>query len=109
MIDASECAFAHYMPMIVGPTANLGVELLDQSGGRHAPSVFDDLSDAIQEGFHIFLGGRNEQFPVRVPAHILSEKIKAFLHVCNDRLFRREFEPPLLQKLLNDRLDLSFQ
>ena len=109
VIDASKSAFAHYMPMIVGPTTDLGVELLDQSGGRHAPGVFDGLSDSIQEGFHIFLGGRDAQFPVGVPTHILSEKIKAFLHVCNDRLFRREFEPSLLQKLFNDGLDLSFQ
>src|SRR5215467_11806965 len=81
------------MPMIVGPATDLGIELINQSGGRHAPSIFDCLSDAIHEGFHIFLGGRDEQFPVAVSAHILSEKIKAFLHVCDDRLFRREFKP----------------
>jgi hypothetical protein len=51
VIDASERAFAHHVPMIVGPTANLGVELIDQVGGRHALCSFDGSSDAIQEGF----------------------------------------------------------
>src|SRR5215472_6413444 len=45
VIDASECAFAHHVPMIVRPTANLRVELIDQVGGRHAMCVFDDSSD----------------------------------------------------------------
>jgi hypothetical protein len=42
--------------MIVGPTANLWVELIDQVGGRHAMRSFDGSSDAIQEGFNILLG-----------------------------------------------------
>src|SRR6266478_4335729 len=35
VIDASERAFAHHVPMIVRPTANLWVELIDPIGGRH--------------------------------------------------------------------------
>src|SRR6266849_10168496 len=35
VIDASERAFAHPVPMIVRPTANRWVELIEQSGGRH--------------------------------------------------------------------------
>ncbi len=35
--------------MIVGPTANLGVELIDQIGGRYPMCFFDDSSDALQE------------------------------------------------------------
>jgi hypothetical protein len=61
--------------MIVGPTANLGVELIDQIGVRHTMCVFDDASDALQEGSNIFLGRLDEQFPVGIPAHILSEEI----------------------------------
>ena len=109
VIDASERAFAHHVPMIVRPTANLWVELIDQIGGRHAMCVFDDSSDALQEGSNILLGRRDEQFPVGIPAHILSEEIKAVLHVRNDRLCRREFKTSFLQELLDQGLDLSFQ
>jgi hypothetical protein len=109
VIDASERAFAHHVPMIVGPTANLRVELIDQVGGRHAMCSFDSSSDAIQEGFNILLGRLDEQFPVRISAHILSEEIKAVLHVRNDGLLRREFKTSFLQKMLDQGLDFSFQ
>jgi hypothetical protein len=94
--------------MIVRPTANLWVELIDQIGGRHAMCSFDDSSDAIQEGSNILLGRLDEQFSVRVSAHVLSEEIKAMLHVCNDCLRRREFKTSFLQELLDQGLDFSF-
>src|SRR5207245_2045991 len=109
VIDASERAFAHHVPMIVRPTANLWVELIDQIGGRHAMCVFDCSSDSIQEGSNILLGRLDEQFPVRISAHVLSEEIKAVLHVRNDGLRRREFKTPFLQELLDQGLDFSFQ
>jgi hypothetical protein len=46
--------------MIVRPTTNLRVELIDQVGGRHTTRVLDDLSDAIQEGSNILLGPARE-------------------------------------------------
>ena len=55
VIDASERAFAHHVPMIVRPTANLWVELIDQIGGRHAMCVFDDSSDAVLRKNSIWL------------------------------------------------------
>src|SRR5262245_11012466 len=76
-IDASERVFAHHVPMIVRPTTNLWVELIDQIGGRHAMRSFDGSSDAVQEGSNILFGRLDEQFPVRISAHILSEEIKA--------------------------------
>src|SRR6516164_5195319 len=95
--------------MIICPTANFRIEQINQIGGRHTTSVSDGLADAIQESFYVFLGRLDEQFSVRVTAHVLSEEIKAFLHVGDDRLFRRELQPSLLQKLLNEEFDLSFQ
>src|SRR6266478_2866323 len=56
VIDASEDAFAHHVPMIVRPTANPWVELIDQIGGRNALRSFDGSSDALQEGSNILLG-----------------------------------------------------
>src|SRR6267142_4376373 len=101
VIDASEDAFTHRVPMIVRPTANLWVELIDQIGGRHAMGIFDGPSDAIQEGSNILLGRFDEQFPVRISAHVLSEEIKAVLHVRNDGLRRREFKTSFLQELFD--------
>ena len=109
MINASERAFTHHMPMIVRPTANLGVELSDQIGGRHAMCVFDDSSDAVQEDFHILFGRLNEQLSVGIPAHVLSEEIKALLHVRDDRLLGRKFKASWSQKLLDEGIDFSFQ
>ena len=109
VIDASEDAFAHHVPMIVRPTANLRVELIYQVGGGHAMRVFDDPSDALQEGSNILLGGLDEQFPVRISAHILSEEIKAVLHARSDCLRRGEFKTSFLQELLDEGFDLSFQ
>src|ERR1700740_1308347 len=108
-INASECAFTHHVPMIVRPTTNLWIELIGQIGGRHAMCSFDSSSDALQEGFNILLGRLDEQFPVRISAHILSEEIKAVLHVRNGGLLRREFKTSFLQKMLDQGLDFSFQ
>ena len=108
-INASECAFAHHVPMIVRPTTNLWVELIDQIGGRHAMRSLDGSSDVLQEGFDILLGRLDEQFPVGISAHVLSEEIKAVLHMRNDGLLRREFETSFLQKMLDEGLDFSCQ
>ena len=82
--------------MIVGPPTNLRVELIDQIGGRHAKPGFNRYSDPCQEGFNVLLGRLDEQLPVRVAAHVLSEEIKAFLHVRNDGLRGRKFKSALL-------------
>jgi len=109
MVNVCEGTFADHVPMIVGPTSNLRVELIDQISGRHAKPGFDGCPDPRQEGLNVSLGRLDEQFPVRVAAHVLSEEIKAFLHVRNDGLRGRKFEPALLKELLNEELDLSFQ
>jgi len=108
-IHASKYAFTHHVPMIVRPTTNLGVELIDQIGSRHTMCLFDDSADAIQEGSHILLGRLDEQFSVGISAHVLSEEIKAVLHVRNDGLRRREFKTSFLQEMLDEGFDLSFQ
>jgi len=106
MIDACERAFTHHVPVIVGPTADHRVERIDQIGGRHPKRSFDNLSDAIQKDFDILAGRLDEQLPIGISAHVLSEKIKAVLHVRNDRLRGREFKPSFLQELLYEGFDL---
>ena len=109
VIYADKRALTHHMPMIVGPTPDFGVEFMDQIGGRDAQRSFDSLPDAAQEGFNVLLGRLDEQLPVRVAAHVLSEEIKAVLHVRNDCFRRREFKTSFLQELLDQGLDFSFQ
>ena len=108
-VNAGKDAFTHHVPMIIGPTSYFGVEPTDQIGSRHAQRSFDSSTDTIQKGLDILFGRLNEQFPVGVFAHILSEKIKAFLHVRDDRLRRRKLQSSFAQKLLDERLDFSFQ
>ena len=70
MINAAKRVLTHYVPMIVGPAPDFGVEFMDQIGGRHAPRGFDCLPDAAQEGLNILLGRLDEQFPIGIFAHV---------------------------------------
>jgi hypothetical protein len=109
VINAVKGAFTHHVPVIIDPTPYFGVEPINQSGSRHAPRGFDYLPDAAQKGFNILLGRLDEQFPVRVRAHVLSEEIKTFPHMCDDRLRGRKFQTSFLQELLDEGLNFSFQ
>jgi len=46
MVDVVESTLTDHVPMIVGPAPNLGVEFLDQIGGRVAERGFDCFPDA---------------------------------------------------------------
>ena len=109
VIHAGKRAGTHHVPMIVGPTPDFGVEVTDQIGGRHAQRSFDGLPDAAQESLNVLLGRLDEQFPVGILAHVLSEEIKAFLPMGDDRLRGRKCQPSFLQKLLDEGLDFSLQ
>jgi len=104
VINADVRALTHHVPMIIGPAPDFGVEFMDHIGGRHAQRGFDCLPDAAQKGFNVLFGRLDEQFPVGILAHVLSEEIKTFLHVGNDRLRGRKFQPSCLQKLLDEGL-----
>jgi hypothetical protein len=109
VIHAGKRACTHHVPMIVGPTPDFGVEVMDQIGGRHTRRGFDCLPDATQENLNVLLGRLDEQFPVGILAHVLSEEIKTFLHVGDDRLRGRKFQPSFLQKLLDEGFNFSFR
>jgi hypothetical protein len=109
VIHAIEGAFTCDMPMVVRPTSYLGVEFINQFGSRPTPCGFDGFPDGVQEGFNILLGRLNEQFPFGIPAHMLSEKVKALFHVRDDGLRRREFQPSFSQELFDQGFDFSFQ
>ena len=109
VIHAGKRACTHHVPMIVSPAPDGGVEFADQIGGRYAPRSSDYPPDAAQEGVDVLLGRLDEQFSVGILAHILSEEIKTFLHVGDDRLHGRKFQTSFLQKLLDEGFDFSFQ
>jgi len=108
-VHALKDSFTHHMPVIVGPTPYFGIQPIDQLGRRQAQAGFDCLPNTVQEDFHIFLGGFDEQFPIRVLAHVLSEEIKALFHVRDDRLLERELQTSRLQELLHEGFHFSFQ
>lgn len=70
---------------------------------------------AIQKDLDGPFGRLDEHFPFGVLAHILSEKIKAFIHVRDNRLRRREvqqlfrsqFYDLLIEALINKKQSLS--
>src|SRR5258708_36623630 len=97
------------MPVIICPAPYFGVEFINQIGGRLAQRRFDGFSDTRQEAFNVLLGGLDEQFLIRVSAHVLSEKVKALRHRRDDCLRRRKFKPAFSQKLLDEGPDFSFQ
>ena len=109
IVDAFENALTHDVPVIIGPTPYFGVQPINQLGSRQTHASFNYLPDAVQEDFHILLGRLDEQLPIGIPAHILSEEIKALLHVRDDCLLGRKLKPSWSQKLLDEGLDFSFQ
>ena len=85
-INTCKDTFAHHVPVIIGPAPYFGVEPIDQIGGGHAERSFDGSTDSSQKRLNVFSGRLDEQFSVRILAHVLSEEIKTILHVCDDRL-----------------------
>jgi hypothetical protein len=66
-------------------------------------------SEAYENPETVLLGRLDEQFSVGILAHVLSEEIKTFLHVGDNRLRGRKFQASFVQKLLDEGLDFSFQ
>src|SRR5207249_12106916 len=60
VVNALKDSFADHVPVIVGPAPYFGIQPIDQLGGRQAQGGFDYLPDAVQEDFHILLGGLDE-------------------------------------------------
>lgn len=109
IIHVVKSTLAYHVSMIIGPTPYPRVEFLNQIGGRHSKRGFDRPSDSIQEGLDVFLGWLDEQLPIGVSAHVLSEEIEAIRHLRDKRLRRREFKPSFIEKLLHERFDSSLQ
>ena len=66
----------------------------------------DGSSDVLQEGFDILLGRLDEQFPVGISAHVLSEEIEAVLHMRDLGFLVGELQTAFLQEVSHERLNL---
>ena len=108
-VDASECTLAHDVPVIVSPAPDLWVEFADQIGRRCLKPGSNRSPNPVQEGLDVLPGWFDEQFPVRVPAHVLSEEVEPVCHVRDDRLLWREFKPSFSQELLDEWPNLFYQ
>src|SRR6266481_1827343 len=53
MICICESTFADHLPMVVGPTPNLWIELIDQIGSRQAKPGFNRCSDSVHPKSHL--------------------------------------------------------
>ena len=109
VVDFAEGAAADNMPVIVGPTAYFAIQHKDQIGCRFSQPRPYGFSDAFQKGSKILPGGLDEQFSIRISAHILSEKIEARGHVRDDRFHGGEFKPAFAQEAFDQRFDLFQQ
>jgi hypothetical protein len=87
----AEGATTGSVPVIVGPTPYFAIEDKDQIGCCFGQPRSYGFPDVLQEGLNILSRRSDEQFPARVPAYILPEKIKACGHVRDNRLIWGEF------------------
>ncbi len=97
------------MSIEVGPATYLGIEHGDQLPGSQVEVISDCCPDVIEESFPALPRWHSEQCPIRVFAHVVSEKIESFLYVRDDCLLGGKFQPSLLEKLYNEGLDLRLQ
>ena len=108
MVDLRKSPLAGPLLVILRPASNHGIELQDQVASDGLLVTLDHSSDSVQEGVHVFLGGRAEQLAA-ILAHMDAEKVKPVLEVRDLRLLMRKREAPLRQKLLDTGLDLLLQ
>jgi len=88
-INGTEGFCADSMPVVVRPTANNRIEFRYQFPSRQGFVGLYDLSDFLQECFHILFGWGNEQlvpFSRLVLPYVLPKEIKSLLNMCDDGL-----------------------
>src|SRR5438034_8055290 len=94
--------------MIVSPTPQQWVEFADQNRGGKSTTIANQLPRLLQHAAHTLWRWPDQQL-VPVLAHSLSQEIKSLGDVRNERLFFRELQSTLPEKLDDDRLDFLLQ
>lgn len=112
LIYGAKDFLADYMPVIVRPTSDNGIEFRDQFSGWERFVGLHDVSDLFQEGGHILLRRLDQKFVPSsrfVLAYILAQEIKPVLDMRNERLFWGELQASFTQKCLHKWLHFLFQ
>ena len=94
--------------MIIGPTPNNWIELLDQQAGRCRFVRFNQRLNLGQKCFHVLVGWLYQQL-VTVLANILTEEIEPIRYMREQRFLHRKAQPPLGHEGFDEWLHLVFQ
>src|SRR5205085_8913944 len=108
LLHTTEGALGGNVPMVIGPSAQERIELADQHCCFESATTPNQLPRFFQHTAHTLPRGPDEQF-VSILAHSLSQKVKSLSDVRDERLFFRELESALTEKLDDDRFDLLLQ
>jgi hypothetical protein len=108
MVDLGERPFAGDMLMIVCPSPDEGVELIDQVPGGGLGVRLDECANLGEKGFDVF-GRGFDQDGAFIASHVLSQEVKSVFNVGNASLLGGEVQPPFLKELLYERFHVLFQ
>lgn len=90
-IHIGKGSFCYHMAVVVSPTAEFDVQLLDQLCRLIRRASLYQFPDVTQEAFYRCLGGLDEHL-ARVLTYVESEKIKAILDVRDTGFLFRELQ-----------------
>src|SRR5256885_17240663 len=96
------------MPVIIGPSSNLGVQLGNEIACCGLLVGLDDFSYALEKGMDVLFRGLDEQFSV-IFTEMLSEKVKTVFDVGDEGFLLGKLESPLLHELLHEGFHFVFQ
>ena len=94
--------------MIIGPTPDNRVELLDQQTGRYHFVRLNQRLNLGQQCFHVLVTWLYQQL-VTVLANVLTEEIEPVRHMREQRFLHRKAQPTLGHKGFNNGSYLVFQ
>src|SRR5439155_5489212 len=94
--------------MIVGPAPQQRVEFADQNRCGKSTALADQVPRLLQHAAHTLPRLPDQQF-ISVFAHSLSQEVEPLGNVRDERLFFRELQSALPEKLDDGRLDFLLQ
>ena len=108
MVDFLESVLATHVAMVVDPSPDKRVQLLDQVPGGCSGVFGDDGSHLTQYFFDTLFGRRNQEFAF-VLADILSQEVESFFKISNPGFLWRDFQTTRLQEFFNSWGDVFFE
>ena len=108
MIHPVERLLGRAVLMIVGPATNDGVQQANQRCLADGLVRIDDSSDFLQERMRVLLRRFHQRLPI-VFAEVLSEEVEPLVDMGEVSLVGGERQPSLLQELLHQGTNFTFQ